>query len=75
MSFRMADGGEQDVSLAQVQMGDSLRVRVGEKIPVDGVLLEGTSNVDESMLTGKSLPVVKVTGDTVARDRGGCHVV
>lgn len=75
MSFRMADGGEQDVSLAQVQMGDSLHVRVGEKIPVDGVLLEGTSNVDESMLTGKSLPVVKVTGDTVTHDRGGCHVV
>ncbi len=54
-----ADGSEQDVPLAQVQPGDRLRVRPGEKIPVDGVLLEGRSSIDESMITGESKPVEK----------------
>jgi Cu+-exporting ATPase len=64
------DGSEQDVPLESVRAGDMLRVRPGEKIPVDGVVIEGSSAVDESMVTGEPLPVektegVKVTGGTV----------
>ncbi len=58
-----ADGGEEDVPLAHVHVGDLLRVRPGEKVPVDGVVVEGSSAVDESMLTGEPLPVSKRTGD------------
>jgi P-type Cu+ transporter len=54
-----ADGSEKDVSLEQVKVADRLRVRPGEKIPVDGVILEGCSSIDESMITGESLPVEK----------------
>jgi Cu+-exporting ATPase len=58
-----ADGQEQDVPLTHVHVGDILRVRPGEKVPVDGVVVEGTSAVDESMLTGEPLPVSKRAGD------------
>lgn len=60
-----ADGTERDVSLDQVNKSDRLRVRPGEKIPVDGVVVEGTSSVDESMVTGESIPVEKRSGDRV----------
>jgi Cu+-exporting ATPase len=60
-----ANGGEEDVPLAQVQKGDRLRVRPGEKIPVDAVVLEGASSVDESMVTGEAIPVRKESGDRV----------
>ena len=58
-------GGEVDVPLAEVRVGDVVRVRPGEKIPVDGTVLDGTSAVDESMLTGEPLPVSKAAGDSV----------
>ena len=59
------DGGEEDVPLDQVRIGDRLRVRPGEKVPVDALVLEGGSAVDESMLTGEPLPVRKQPGDRV----------
>ncbi|HEX7326845.1 MAG TPA: heavy metal translocating P-type ATPase [Rhodanobacteraceae bacterium] len=58
-----ADGSEADVPLEAVQAGDVLRVRPGEKVPVDGAITDGTSHVDESMLTGEPLPVAKARGD------------
>ncbi|RMH10934.1 MAG: YHS domain-containing protein, partial [Gammaproteobacteria bacterium] len=57
------DGSEIDIPLEQVQVGDLLRVKPGEKIPVDGVVLEGESHVDESMVTGEPIPVEKREGD------------
>ena len=60
-----ADGTEADVPLEIVQVGDRLRVRPGEKIPVDGTVVEGASSVDESMLTGEPIPVEKKAGDKV----------
>ena len=59
------DGGEDDVPLDQVQPGDRLRVRPGEKVPVDGVVLEGISAIDESMVTGEPIPVEKHSDDRV----------
>jgi len=58
-----ADGSEEDVPLTHVHIGDTLRVRPGEKVPVDGVVVEGGSAVDESMLTGEPMPVTKRVGD------------
>jgi Cu+-exporting ATPase len=60
-----ADGSEHDVMLQQIASGDHLRVRPGEKVPVDGTVLEGRSHLDESMLTGEPLPVAKAPGDAV----------
>ena len=59
------DGHEEDVDITALQPGDRLRVRPGEKVPVDGSVLEGRSTVDESMLTGEPVPVAKTVGDTV----------
>jgi Cu+-exporting ATPase len=59
------DGYEQDIPVDQVRVGDMVIVRPGEKIPVDGVMIEGASAVDESMITGESLPVDKIPGDEV----------
>jgi Cu+-exporting ATPase len=58
-----ADGSEEDIPLTHVHVGDTLRVRPGEKVPVDGMVVEGSSAVDESMLTGEPLPVTKRAGD------------
>jgi len=58
-------GGEADVPLEQVQVGDRLRVRPGEKVPVDGIVLEGHSSIDESMISGEPIPVEKVAGAKV----------
>ncbi|HEX6613445.1 MAG TPA: heavy metal translocating P-type ATPase [Rhodanobacteraceae bacterium] len=57
------DGSEQDVPIGHVHVGDVLRIRPGEKVPVDGEVLEGSSSVDESMLSGEPMPVAKRTGD------------
>jgi Cu+-exporting ATPase len=59
------NGSEVDVPLAEVHVGDKLRVRPGEKVPVDGVVLEGSSAIDESMVTGESIPVEKRAGERV----------
>ncbi len=59
------DGSEEDVHLGHVQVGDRVRVRPGEKIPVDGTVVEGASSVDESMVTGEPIPVEKTSGDEV----------
>lgn len=59
------DGSESDVSLDQIKVGDRLRVRPGDKVPLDGEVLEGSSNVDESMVTGELLAITKKTGDQV----------
>jgi Cu+-exporting ATPase len=59
------DGREEDIELSHVHVGDRLRIRPGEKVPVDGSVLEGRSNIDESMLTGEPIPVEKSPGDSV----------
>jgi Cu+-exporting ATPase len=72
------DGRETDVPLSEVKAGDKLRIRPGEAVPVDAVVVEGRSSVDESMLTGESLPVEKGEGDTVTGgtlNRNGTLVV
>lgn len=65
IAHRVTDGSEEDISLDFVHAGDHLRVRPGEKTPVDGVVLEGSSSVDESMLTGEPISVEKQPGDSV----------
>ncbi len=65
IAHRVTDGSEEDISLDLVHAGDLLRVRPGEKTPVDGVVREGNSSVDESMLTGEPIPVEKQPGDNV----------
>jgi len=62
---RLRDGDDEEVPLEQVQLGDRLRVRPGDRIPVDGAVLEGKSVVDESMVTGEAMPVAKQPGDKV----------
>jgi len=64
-AHRVSQGDEQDIPLEHVHKGDILRVRPGEKIPVDGTVTEGASHVDESMITGESIPLEKRTGDSV----------
>ena len=64
-----ADGSEREVPIDEVQIGDRLRVRAGDKVPTDGRVLEGNSSINEAMITGESLPVAKATGDAVI---GGC---
>jgi len=59
------DGHEEDVEIAALQPGDRVRVRPGEKVPVDGTVMEGRSSIDESMLTGEPVPVGKTVGDSV----------
>ena len=59
------DGSEQEVSLDQVELGDRLRVRPGDKIPVDGTIAKGSSTIDQSMITGEPIPVSKTEGDDV----------
>ena len=60
-----ADGSEEEVSMDDLAVGDQLRVRPGEKVPVDGMVVDGSSSVDESMISGESIPVQKVEGDSV----------
>ncbi|MGB7770057.1 MAG: heavy metal translocating P-type ATPase [Verrucomicrobiia bacterium] len=64
-AHRVRDGHEQDVLVGEVRKGDVLRVRPGEKIPIDGVIVEGRSNVDESMITGEPMPAAKGEHDSV----------
>lgn len=61
----LRDGKETDISISEVVIGDVIRVRSGEKIPVDGIILSGESSIDESMVTGESIPADKTVGDTV----------
>lgn len=65
MATVLRDGQEVEVPVEEVQVGDLIRVKPGEKVPVDGIVTEGNSTVDESMLTGESIPVSKAVGDEV----------
>jgi Cu+-exporting ATPase len=64
-AHRLRDGQEETIPLEQVQVGDTLRIRPGEKVPTDGEVVDGASHVDESMLTGEAMPVSKQPGDKV----------
>src|SRR6266487_3809317 len=64
-AHRVRDGQEDEIPAEEIQKGDLLRVRPGEKVPIDGVLVEGKSNIDESMVTGEAMPVSKGPDDTV----------
>src|SRR5213596_3839903 len=64
-AHRVRDGQEDEIPAEEIQKGDLLRVRPGEKVPIEGVIVEGKSNVDESMITGEPMPVSKGSGDKV----------
>ncbi len=64
-AHRLRDGQEQEISVDEIEKGDLLRVRPGEKVPIDGVITDGKSNIDESMITGEPMPVSKGLDDTV----------
>jgi len=64
-AHRLRDGREEEISVDEIERGEMLRVRPGEKIPIDGVIVEGKSNIDESMITGEPMPVGKGTDDKV----------
>jgi Cu+-exporting ATPase len=61
----LADGSDEEVSLDDIAVGDRLRVRPGEKVPVDGIVEDGRSSLDESMVTGESMPVTKALGAVI----------
>ena len=65
-AVRIVDGKEETIAIDQIQVGDKLRVKPGEKIPVDGSILEGESSIDESMITGEPLPISKAVGDNIS---------
>ena len=64
-AHRVRDGQEQEIAVSEIQKGDVLRVRPGEKVPIDGVIVDGHSNIDESMITGEPMPVNKRAGEKV----------
>jgi Cu+-exporting ATPase len=64
-AHRVRDGQEQEIAADEIQKGDLLRVRPGEKVPIDGVIIDGKSNIDESMITGEAMPVAKRPGEKV----------
>ena len=64
-AHRMRDGKEEEVPVDEIEKGDVLRVRPGEKVPIDGLIIEGKSTLDESMITGESMPAEKAVNDTV----------
>src|SRR5262249_10549732 len=64
-AHRVRDGHEEEIPADEIQKGDELRVRPGEKVPIDGVIVEGKSNIDESMITGEAMPVAKEAGEKV----------
>jgi Cu+-exporting ATPase len=64
-AHQVRDGREQEIAVNEIQKGDVLRVRPGEKVPIDGVIMDGKSNVDESMITGEPMPVAKQAGEKV----------
>ena len=65
IAHRLTKNGEEEIDIEQIQVGDLLHVRPGEKIPADGEIVEGVSNIDESMITGESMPVKKQIGDKI----------
>jgi P-type Cu+ transporter len=64
-AHRIRDGQEREIAVDEIQKGDVLRVRPGEKVPIDGVIIDGKSNIDESMITGEPMPVAKKAGEKV----------
>ena len=65
-ALKIVDGNEQQVSIDEIEKNDILRVKPGDRIPVDGIITEGESAIDESMITGEPIPVNKKEGDTVS---------